>query len=107
MAAAYDGRVRRSEWWPDLADLCEQQGGMFTTAQAQQIGASRPQLQELSEEGVLDHVQRGVYQLAGTAVDQTTAVRAAWLALSPPRPRLTGCTGIPKRSCRTAAQRGC
>lgn len=77
--------MQRAKWWIELAGLAETQAGMFTAAQAQQLGAQRPQLARLADHGIIERLLHGVYQLSGTPVDQWTHTRAAWLALCPER----------------------
>lgn len=77
--------MRRSDWWPELVGLAETQAGLFTAAQAQTVGARRPQLVDLVNRGVIERLLHGVYQLSGSPVDQWTSMRAAWLSLAPAR----------------------
>lgn len=77
--------MRRDQWWPAVQDLAEDQGGLFTAAQARLAGARRPQLAELLNAGMIERVQHGIYHLVGAPVDRWQAVRAAWLALDPDR----------------------
>lgn len=78
--------MRREQWWPPVRDLAEEQGGLFTAAQARTAGARRPQLADLLHTGTIDRVQHGIYRLAGTPPDPWEHARAAWLALDPNRP---------------------
>lgn len=58
--------MRREQWWPPVRDLAEEQGGLFTAAQARTAGARRPQLADLLHAGTIDRVQHGIYRLTGT-----------------------------------------
>ena len=80
---SYNRGMKRSQWWSALVAVAEGQGGLFTTAQAERAGASRPQLVDLVAAGTLERVQHGVYQLSGSPVDRWTRTRAAWLSLAP------------------------
>lgn len=78
--------MRREQWWPPVRDLAEEQGGLFTAAQARTAGARRPQLADLLHAGTIDRVQHGIYRLTGTPPDLWEHARAAWLALDPNLP---------------------
>lgn len=88
--------MKRSEWWPALVGLSEEQAGLLTTAQAQTLGASRPQLVDLVNGGSLERLQHGVYQLSGTPVDRWTRTRAAWLSLAPEQTLAERLAGDPR-----------
>lgn len=75
--------MRREQWWPPVRDLAEEQGGLFTAAQARNAGARRPQLADLLHAGTIYRVQHGIYRLTGTPPDPWGHARAAWLALAP------------------------
>src|SRR5215207_9555055 len=60
------------------------QWGLLTTAQAEREGITRLQLARLTDAGVLERVDRGVYATASSATEHR-ALRAAWLALDPTR----------------------
>jgi predicted transcriptional regulator of viral defense system len=81
---------------PPLGALAAEQWGLFTTAQAGQVGVSSQQLARLAGQGVLERVRHGVYRVAGAPPGQRDHVRAAWLALRPAQTageRLGGGTG--------------
>lgn len=78
--------MRRDQWWPLVRDLAEEQGGLFTAAQARSAGARRPQLADLLHNGTIDRVQHGIYRLTGTPHDPWAHARAAWLALDTDTP---------------------
>ena len=77
--------MERVAWWPEVLILAEGQDGLFTAAQARRMGASRPQLAGLVEEGRTERVQHGIYQVVGSPVDQWVPLRAAWMAIAPER----------------------
>lgn len=61
------------------------QWGMFTAAQAINLGVTRKRLTQLTAAGRIHHTEiRGVYQFAGVPDDITLGtLRASWLALAP------------------------
>lgn len=65
-----------------MSRLAAGQGGMLTAAQAERQDITRSQLTRLTDAGVLDRVERGVYATTSSA-DQNRGLRAAWLALDP------------------------
>lgn len=75
--------MERDQWWPSVRDLAEEQGGLFTAAQARIAGARRPQLADLLHAGAIERVQHGIYRLSGVPGDRWESARAAWLALCP------------------------
>lgn len=64
--------------------LAAGQWGLFTSAQAEAEGITRLQLARLTDAGVIERVDRGIYA-APAAVDERTPLRAAWLSLEPAR----------------------
>ena len=93
---SYNRGMKRTEWWSALAGLAEDQAGLFTTAQAEEVGASRPQLVDLVADGTLERVRHGVYQLSGSPVDRWTRTRAAWLSLAPEQTLAQRLAGDPR-----------
>ena len=69
----------------ELADIAAEQWGLITTAQAEAAGSSRKAVGRLARAGQLERLAHGVYRLAGTPADPHDELRAAWLALDPPR----------------------
>lgn len=67
-----------------VSHLAAGQWGLLTSAQAQREGVTRVQLGRLTEAGVLDRVDHGVYAVASAPYEHR-ALRAAWLALDPAR----------------------
>jgi predicted transcriptional regulator of viral defense system len=66
-----------------LGALAAEQWGLFTTAQAVQVGVSSQQLARLAGQGVVERVRHGVYRVAGAPPGVRDHMRAAWLALRP------------------------
>lgn len=65
-----------------VAALAARQWGMLTTAQAEAEGLTRLQLARLTDAGVLERVDRGVYAMASSQ-DEHAELRAAWMSLAP------------------------
>lgn len=66
-----------------VADLAEDQWGLFTRRQAEATGMAWTTLARLAKSGAAERVAHGVYRLRGTPVDDHLEVRAAWLQLAP------------------------
>lgn len=66
-----------------LEEFAASQWGMFTTAQAAQLGIQRNQIARLVDKGRAEMLCYGVYRL--TVGDETSAedVKAAWMSVSP------------------------
>jgi predicted transcriptional regulator of viral defense system len=70
-----------------LADLTEEQGGLFTRRQAEATGMAWSTLARLaSEAATIERVAHGVYRLRGAPAPDHLDLRAAWLQLSPGTP---------------------
>lgn len=69
----------------NVADLAEQQYGLFTTQQAESVGVPRLTLSRLNDDGLLERVAWGVYRVHGVPRDINESLRAGWLALDPTR----------------------
>lgn len=69
-----------------LADLAEDQWGLFTRRQAEATGMAWTTLARLAREGAAERVAHGVYRLRGTPPDDHLELRAAWLQLAPDTP---------------------
>lgn len=67
-----------------VSELAASQWGLLTTAQAERQGITRLHLARLTDAGVLERVERGVYATASSPADHR-ALRAAWLTLDPAR----------------------
>lgn len=66
-----------------LAIIGEDQWGLLTRRQAQDVGIARATLERLVANSLLERVDRGVYRLAGAPVPDHMELRAAWLGLDP------------------------
>jgi predicted transcriptional regulator of viral defense system len=55
-----------------LADIAASQWGMLTAAQARQVNVNAQQIARLTNSGVLQRLQHGVYRLAGVPHDPLT-----------------------------------
>ncbi|HCT80631.1 MAG TPA: hypothetical protein DGG94_01285 [Micromonosporaceae bacterium] len=66
-----------------LADIAEDQWGLFTRRQAESTGMAWTTLARLAKDGVAERVAHGVYRLRGNARDDNLGVSAAWLQLAP------------------------
>ena len=65
--------------WDSLHQLAREQDGLFTTAQAQQLGFSRPLLSHHAARGRLERVFRGIYRVSVLPLADTEAMTALWL----------------------------
>ena len=72
-----------SERYLLLADIADTQWGMVTTAQARHVDISHQQLARMTQSGILQRLQHGVYRLAGVPHEPLTELKAAWLAFDP------------------------
>jgi hypothetical protein len=72
--------------WPRLADLLEDQHGLFTRAQAAAAGMAWSTLTRAERAGDVQRVARGVYRLRGAPEPSHLDLRAAWLQLAPETP---------------------
>lgn len=69
-----------------LAELAEEQGGLFTRRQAEATGLAWTTLARLASDGAAERVAYGVYRLRGAPQPDHLALRAAWLQLAPDVP---------------------
>lgn len=67
----------------DVAYLASEQAGLFTTAQAADLGVDRSTLHRSVRDGALRSPRRGVYVFASTPLAVEEELRAAWLSLDP------------------------
>lgn len=61
--------------------IAEQRWGLFTTAQAEQVGVTRKQLSTMAAAGAVVRVAQGVYRMAGAPELENESIYAAWLAV--------------------------
>ena len=66
-----------------LADLAEDQWGLFTRRQVAATGMAWTTLARLARGGAIERVAHGVYRMRGAPADDRLGVRAAWLQLAP------------------------
>ncbi|WP_216452470.1 type IV toxin-antitoxin system AbiEi family antitoxin domain-containing protein [Arcanobacterium phocae] len=67
----------------ELENLAMSQWGMFTTAQAQQMGVRRNQISRLRDAGRVEELTYGVYQYVTGNQTSHADVKAAWLSVFP------------------------
>ncbi|MBF6289888.1 type IV toxin-antitoxin system AbiEi family antitoxin domain-containing protein [Nocardia cyriacigeorgica] len=77
--------MRSEERLLELADLAGVQWGLFTSAQAGELGFSAQQLKRLADSELAVRMRQGVYRLTGAPESPADPVRAEWLALEPKR----------------------
>ncbi|MEU7631700.1 type IV toxin-antitoxin system AbiEi family antitoxin domain-containing protein [Nocardia sp. NPDC049220] len=77
--------MAREELLLELADLAGVQWGLFTSAQAVELGFTAQQLKRLADSELITRLRQGVYRLTGTPQSPADPVRAEWLALEPKR----------------------
>jgi predicted transcriptional regulator of viral defense system len=76
-------RRRRGDNLLELADLAADQAGLFTAAQAGDIGVTPKSLNHYSHRGHIERVVHGVYRIAGAPFSRYEELRALWLAIDP------------------------
>lgn len=69
-----------------LGDLSASQMGLFTTAQAESLGAERMTLSRLLKNGQITQILRGVYRFSTAPSFREEEVYAMWLSLDPKTP---------------------
>ncbi|WP_280489880.1 type IV toxin-antitoxin system AbiEi family antitoxin domain-containing protein [Nocardia carnea] len=77
--------MRSEERLLELADVAGVQWGLFTSAQASELGFSAQQLKRLADSELVTRLRQGVYRLTGAPESPTEPIRAEWLALEPKR----------------------
>jgi hypothetical protein len=82
----YNAVVPRATTLEMLADLAEEQSGLFTRRQAESTGMAWSTLARLAKNGAAERVAQGVYRLRGAPPADHLALRAAWLQLAPDVP---------------------
>jgi predicted transcriptional regulator of viral defense system len=69
-----------------LAEVAEDQWGLFTRRQAERTGMAWTTLARLTKDNATERVAHGVYRLRGAPPVDHLALRAAWLQLAPDTP---------------------
>ncbi|MGV9638010.1 type IV toxin-antitoxin system AbiEi family antitoxin domain-containing protein [Nocardia rhamnosiphila] len=77
--------MRSKERLLELSDLAGVQWGLFTSAQAGELGFSAQQLKRLADSELVTRMRQGVYRLTGAPESPADPIRAEWLALEPKR----------------------
>jgi Transcriptional regulator, AbiEi antitoxin len=78
--------MRRVSTLETLADLAEDQWGLFTRRQAEAAGLAWTTISRLARTGGAERVAHGVYRLRGGPPVEQLDLRAAWLQLAPEVP---------------------
>lgn len=78
--------MKRGTTLETLADLAEDQWGLFTRRQAEAAGLAWTTISRLARTGGAERVARGVYRLRGGPPAEQLDLRAAWLQLAPELP---------------------
>ena len=68
-----------------LYDLAAAQWGMFTSAQAQELGLRRNQITRMVKAERIEPVTYGVYRYTSSAESENIEIKTAWLAVYPKR----------------------
>ncbi len=68
-----------------LTDLAASQWGIFTSAQALDLGVGRTQLCRMSNDGRIESVSYGTYRFTYGAKTSRTGLKATWMSLFPQR----------------------
>jgi hypothetical protein len=79
----YNAAMPRAATIQLLADLAEDQWGLFTRRQAEATGMAWTTLARLARDGAVERAAHGVYRMRGAPADDRLEVRAAWLQLAP------------------------
>lgn len=69
--------------WIDVEKLVGEQHGLFTSAQAVNLGVNRAMITRKKQQGAIEQIRYGVYALASAPSDPHQEIRAAWLSLEP------------------------
>jgi len=82
----YNAVMPRGVTLEALAEVAEDQWGLFTRRQAESTGMAWTTLARLANDSAAERVAHGVYRLRGTPPIEHLALRAAWLQLAPDTP---------------------
>lgn len=75
--------MNNSSWKEELQSLAASQWGLFTAAQARELGIQRNQVARLAKRGLVESVDYGVYRFSSGYEASHTDLKAAWLSLYP------------------------
>jgi predicted transcriptional regulator of viral defense system len=78
MVAAMDEPTKTPDW-EALFECAQAQSGYFTTAQAAQVGFSRPLLHKYLANGTIRRIRRGIYRLVHFPYSQDEELVIPWL----------------------------
>jgi predicted transcriptional regulator of viral defense system len=79
----YNEAMARGATLETLAEVAEDQWGLFTRRQAELTGMAWTTLARLAKDNVAERVAHGVYRLRGNPPVDHLALHAAWLQLAP------------------------
>src|SRR2546430_10308783 len=82
----YNAVMPRGVTLEALAEVAEDQWGLFTRRQAESTGMAWTTLARLANDSAAQRVAHGVYRLRGAPPIEHLALRAAWLQLAPDTP---------------------
>ena len=82
----YNAVMPRGTTLEALAEVAEDQWGLFTRRQAERTGMAWTTLARLTKDNAAERVAHGVYRLRGAPPVDHLALRAAWLQLAPDTP---------------------
>ena len=75
--------MNNSSWKEELQSLAASQWGLFTAAQARELGIQRNQVARLVKRRLVESVDYGVYRFSSGYEASHTDLKAAWLSLYP------------------------
>ncbi len=75
--------MKKSDNIRELEYLASSQWGMFTTAQAAELGVGRTQISRMAGNGTVEQMRRGVYRYAVGEETSHPHAKAAWLSCYP------------------------
>jgi len=95
--------MSKSESWPAVLSIAEEQWGLVTKQQVEATGIAWSTLARQVRNGALERVARGVYRVRGAGGVEHLELRAAWLQLNPSVPAWERAPGDGAVSHRSAA----
>lgn len=75
--------MNNSSWKEELQSLAASQWGLFTAAQARELGIQRNQIARLVKRGLVESIDYGVYRFSSGYEASHADLKAAWLSLYP------------------------